>query len=304
MNKLIFSLLLTCGFQLTGAQVQDQLQQHFETLQQGKTSVLSKSTTTAAAKDEQSIATLQPFLQATAPEVQREAVRLTAVIGAQHTAPTSRTQAVNQLLKTAEGTSTALLGQISRQLRQFNRADFDGQATQQLARLIRMERPHLSKLIELAGFLQMRDLLNEIRIHHQKDKYLRQSIGMALTRSGDEQKQENLLKNVKKLRVNDDFVYGILPKLVYVRQKETTNYLFGLILEDQKNCSPPGHSVPGKVNCAYRVMEALAPYIKDLPVTVGPSGDLAVDDYAQALQTTRQWILDHQDHYELRTDIY
>ncbi|MEM9824931.1 MAG: hypothetical protein AAF985_27860, partial [Bacteroidota bacterium] len=124
-------------------------------------------------------------------------------------------------------------------------------------------------------------------------------------------------------RINDEFVFGILPKLVYARQKETTDYLFDIILQDQKTCGSPadhdhgdgnaghhhhnnanaGHH-HGKINCAYRVMEAIAPYVKGIPLRVGASGDLITTDYQQALTTTRQWITAHRDNYELNTEIY
>ena len=267
------------------------------------------------------IPSLEVYLMSGDKKVQKEALRLTTQIGKKHQYAISRIQAVNQLLKASETLESALLGQVAKSLQQFKRNDFDEAAEKQLTKVIKMERQHLSKFIELAGFLQMHEFLEELRFQYKDNKYLRQSIGIALTRCGDEQKRNNLMKNVAKYRVNDEFVYSILPKLVYARQKETTNYLFDIILKDHKGCSSSNHDhghsghdhhhthdghnhEHASINCAYRVMEAIAPYVKDIPLHLSASGDLMVTDYKQALQTTRDWITANRDQYELNTDIY
>ncbi|MEM9820881.1 MAG: hypothetical protein AAF985_07405 [Bacteroidota bacterium] len=325
MKKLIFSLLFTLVLQIGWAQGKVELRQHFTNLTDGKKTKIDKTTMAAFRQNAGVVAALQPYLTSEQVEVQRAALQLAVQIGTQHEYAVSRMQMVNQLLGAAEQVESAQLGRIAKGLQQFKRADFDEAAEKQVARLIKMERPHTSKFIELAGFLQMYEVLDELRFAYKSNKHLFRSMSMALTRSGDEQKRNNLMKNVAKYRVDDEFVYGILPKLVYARQKETTDYLFEIILKDQKTCSYPAHGHQedheedhehkdgheydhdhehGQINCAYRVMETLAPYVKGIPLQLGASGDLLSNDYQQALKTTREWILANRDNYELRTDLY
>jgi len=106
------------------------------------------------------------------------------------------------------------------------------------------------------------------------------------------------------MKINDDFVYGVVPLLVYTRQKETTNLLFDIILSDQKGCTPAGPDVEGNINCAYRVMEAIAPYVKGIPLELGTSGDLKTTNYKQALKDTRAWIVQHKNDYELNRELF
>ncbi|MEM9823323.1 MAG: hypothetical protein AAF985_19735 [Bacteroidota bacterium] len=321
-QSLIIIILLCLLPQLSWTQGKAELQQHFTNLTNGKKSKIDQRRLEAFRQNAGVVGVLNNYLTSEHEVQQREAIRLSVQIGTQHEYAISRMQMVNQLLKAAEVVESAQLGRIAASLQRFKRSDFDEAAKRQLAKLIKMERPHTRQLIELAGFVQMYEFLDDLRFEYKDNKHLRQSIGMALTRCGDEQKRDNLLKNVAKYRINDEFVFGILPKLVYARQKETTNYLFDIILQDQKTCGSPadhdhgdgnaGHHHNnvntehhhGKINCAYRVMEAIAPYVKGIPLQVGASGDLVATDYRQALKTTREWIRANRDNYELNTEVY
>ncbi|MEM9819456.1 MAG: hypothetical protein AAF985_00230 [Bacteroidota bacterium] len=321
MNKIFLSLLLSLLLYTGWAQDKTNLDHYFAQLAQGKKVELSRQALANFRQNAQVILQLDDYLYVESLAIKREALRLSLKIGAKHKHALSRQQMVNQLLKKAANAETAILGPLLRGLRQFHREDFNQKAKNQLGQMIRTERPHLSKLIKLAGFLQMKNTLQTVQIKFKKNTQLRQSVGIALTRCGDDQKRKNLMKNITKYRVNDEFVHGVLPQLVYTRQKETTDYLFGIILRDQKTCSSPanhghdnanghhhdrGHSDHdhGKINCAYRIMEAIAPYVKGIPLQVGSSGDLVSTDYQQTLKTTREWIRKHQHDYQLNTDIY
>ena len=127
---------------------------------------------------------------------------------------------------------------------------------------------------------------------------------MALTRSGDEKKLENLMTKVKEMEIEDTFAEAVVPLLVYTRQRAAFDYLFDLILRNDKTCTPLGPDVPGKILCAYRVVEAVAPYVEDFPVEVGVSGDLMTDDYRAALKEVRNWVGVQKQDYVLITDKY
>ncbi|MEM9821973.1 MAG: hypothetical protein AAF985_12910 [Bacteroidota bacterium] len=328
MNKLLFSLFLIFSVQLSWAQGKAELHQHFDQLAKGKKSKVDQKTLRAFRQNAGVVAELDTYLKSDQVNFQKEALWLSVEIGTKHEYAISRIQMVNQLLKAAQVVESAQLGRIVQGLQRFKRDDFDNEAKAQLARLIQMERSHVSKFIELAGFLQMHEFLDGLRSKYKDNKHLYQSVSIALTRCGDRHKRNNLMKNVVKYRVNDEFVYGIMPMLVYARQKETTNYLFDIILRDQKTCSNPGHHGHGKnneddhdhphphgqdsdhkhehdkSNCAYRVMEAIAPYVKDIPLQLSASGDLVTTDYNKTLETTREWILANRNSYELNTNIY
>ena len=58
------------------------------------------------------------------------------------------------------------------------------------------------------------------------------------------------------------------------------------------------------MTCAYRVMELLAPVIKDYPVAVGVDGGVVSENYPQALETTRAWFKQQNGKYEILRDAF
>ena len=51
-------------------------------------------------------------------------------------------------------------------------------------------------------------------------------------------------------------------------------------------------------------MEAIAPYVKGIPLELSASGDLKTTDYKKALKDTRAWIVSNRSNYELITDVF
>lgn len=282
----------------------DVLKQHFQSIEKGATAFINKAQLQTFETDMNVISDLQAYLVAEQPKVAFESTQLMAKIGAAHQDETSRRTAVRALLNHAQTAPTTLLEKIAKGLQKFKAEDFDEVAIEQLKTVIAAKRPYLDLYIKLAGFLKQTDLLNQLKETYKEDKALYQSISVALVRSGDEKKMASLLRNIAKIKLNDDYIYNLVPLLVYTRQKKTTDILFDIILSDEKSCTHPGPDVEGTMICAYRVIEELAPYIKEFPVEVGVSGDLKVKSYPKALKTVRAWIMEHREDYELKEEIY
>lgn len=305
MKKTILLILLAYTGQLTLAQSPNAtLKSHFKAIAKNQSSFLTKDQMTSLYTAKEVITTLEKYLKEEKKAVQGEAVRLLARVGSNHENTESRQKAVFLLLTKVPGASSILAEKIAKGLQKFKTEDFSEVAIEQLLTVIYDKPPHLGKFIELAGFLQLNEPLEEIKVQFKDDKNLRKSVGMALVRSGNEQKMESLMTTLKEQKINDDFIYGAVPLLVYARQKGTTDFLFDIIMSDEKNCTPNGPDVGGKILCAYRVMEELAPYVEDFPVQVGASGDLDTDDYKKTLKDVRTWIGAHRGDYHLKTEVY
>ncbi len=213
-------------------------------------------------------------------------------------------QSIPQLLTACTSFDASTISRAVRKLQRFEYNEFTTADKTKLNTILTKDTPHLSKLIKLAGFLQMTDELEALRqmeITNRRDK---QALNLARTRCGNGNRLASMMKNVRKIPVNDRFVYEVAPMLVYVRQKAATNYLLELILEEEERCSPADAETPGSINCAYRLIEMVAPTIKDFPVKVGRTGDIITDDYQKALEEVRTWIHNNKNNYQLNTAIY
>jgi hypothetical protein len=194
---------------------------------------------------------------------------------------------------------------LVRQLSQQNTGDYSPQDKEELSKILKADSlSYYDKLIRIAGQVGVgEEKLYELS-SSSDDINIKTTAKLALARIGDQKILDNLMKNVAELPVDDEFVYRIAPTLIYVRQRETIDYLFDLVLSNEVNCTSPNPDSTAPMICAYRLMEMLAPVVVDFPVSVGKSGDIQTDDYPAALRTVRQWIAQHQGDYELRRDIF
>lgn len=302
MNK-NFTTLLFCLFcQVLLSQNISIVKSHLEKIASGKSSTISGKDLSAHSKTSDVVTLLSTYLNTSNERVKREAVRLMVLVGPLDASVYTRKSSIRYLIREVSSDNDKGNRQIVKGLQRFKFEDFDENARKQVTNFVRAEYTPFEKWIELAGFLQLQPVLEEVKIKHQDNKQLRQKIGIALTRCGDKGKIENLLKNIRTLEVNDEFVYGVVPLLVYARQKETINFLFDIVLSDEKKCTPAGPDIEGNILCGYRVMEAIAPYIEGIPLEIGPSGDLVTNDYEKALIETRKWINNNRSEYQLITD--
>ena len=210
----------------------------------------------------------------------------------------------NQLLNECLSNNALTISRNTTKLQSFPKSEFDSEARQNLTKLLLGNPPHQDKLIQLAGFLEIKGILMDKLGQEEITKKDKQSIKLALVRTGDEAKLKNLMKNVKKIPIGDEFVFEVLPILIYVRQKKVTDYLLEIIMSDEKKCTPADAETPGNINCAYRIIEAVAPVINDFPYEVDDFGDLITKDYSKVLSKTRKWIGKNKTSYTLNTDIY
>jgi hypothetical protein len=76
-------------------------------------------------------------------------------------------------------------------------------------------------------------------------------------------------------------------------------FLLRTIMNDERNCSSPNPDSNASINCAYRILELVAPVIVDFPVDVDE--ELLTNDYTESLVRVREWIVGNQDSYSLKT---
>ena len=119
---------------------------------------------------------------------------------------------------------------------------------------------------------------------------------LALCRLGDAEALQYVLSRVRSLETNDEVVYEIFPDLIYTRQPLAIQLLVEALQSNEPDCQSADAENPQPQTCAYRIMELLAPVIKNIPLKIDPSGDLSVTDYRAALQSTREWFLNHPEY--------
>jgi hypothetical protein len=220
----------------------------------------------------------------------------------------NRNDAVYRLVNALKDSDAGNVGNVADWLTNFKAIDFTSVSKDSLVSVLHNPVSNLHKIIKLVAFAGITDQIN----------YLQQGIAtktittgknlwaahLALARFGVESEIEYCVNQVKNQAVNDDVIYELIPDLIYTRQRKAYDYILTILNSTQKNCYSANPENPQKIECGYRVMEYLAPVIKNFPLEIDSTGELLTNDYVNALRTLRNWFKENEQTYEIITDTY
>jgi hypothetical protein len=257
-----------------------------------------------AVSENRYIQAFSSYLTDTLLVVRSEAYHVVNRLGQSSKQAKTRKEVVKILLKGWRDRDTGINGQVANALFRFNREDFDKAALEDIRALNRSVIPYHGKLFKLIGKIDMRDQLDVMKTHLQKQQtpLSRQDVWsayVAMARMGDVLSEQNVMDKANKLGTNDDTIYELFPDLVYISSRTTIDFLVKELYSEENNCSSPDAESERPINCAYRIMEMLAPVIKDYPIAVSASSDLVEKDYPKALATIRSWFNAHNGNYTI-----
>ena len=216
-------------------------------------------------------------------------------------------EAVSQLLRGWRDADTGINNQVAQYLTSFTARYFDRIALDSIRSYMRKLPPYPGELFRLVSNLQLADEMPALKTYSTQSKlsvHARWQAYTALARLGDQQAVDFMLNRVRSIGLNDDVVYELFPDLVYTRSFRAIRYLEEVLMSDDKRCDLPSDDSHTKITCAYRVMELLAPAIKDYPLTRSASGDIAEKDYPKALDRVRAWFKEKDGTYEIIRDTF
>ncbi len=274
------------------------LNPYFSQLRTGK----SPNIPTEFFKPENAKATLnalQIYARDTVVIVRSKATLIARIVGVRSTVTAVRQQAVTQIVSACSDKSSGNAGAALNYLTEFKKTDFTKIHRDSLIVLFRQKPPYLDILIKLVGFLDIKELKNELFALSQQSTMGRKerwSAMLALARMNDTQAINDIMTRVKRMPVTDGVVYEIFPDLVYTRRPEAIAFLVTALNSDAKNCNSADAERETRIPCAYRVMEMLAPVVNGFPLKVDESGDVVTNDYPAALQQARDWFIKNKNY--------
>ena len=302
---LFFTILFIGVINLNAQSGSFQYKKYFKNISKGQGALLTIEQFRSLRSEPELFQQLGIYTRSENPLIQQEAIRLLRQLGPEHPSARERKVAVHLLLEAARSKHSTIPGSAAAALQQFRPGDFDELARQLLVDRIQSHPAQLDKFLLTAGFLDLEAALESLRPEFKKRSAARRALNLALTRCGNEQKIESMMKHVREIPVDDEFVYQVVPMLVYTRQRPQMDLLLDIILSDRRACHPAGEHAHGHIRCGFRVIEQVAPVIEDFPVRVNETtGDLAVRDYEQAMEEVRDWIRKNRDSYVLKYDIF
>ena len=124
-----------------------------------------------------------------------------------------------------------------------------------------------------------------------------------MSRLGVVEAQKEYLAKLGTMTIEDEFVINNLQNAVYTKNMDIYKRLFKEILSDERNCMSANNDDSSKIPCAYRIIEAIAPTIKDFPVKINRIGEIEGDPQEELLKA-RNWITAHLQDFQINTSLY
>lgn len=284
--------------------VPEAVELYFAEVRQGKYPAIPKQL--AITENANSILeNVMPYLKDSLTTMRSKAYGILQLAGTNARQSAVRERAVTYLLEACKDNDTGNAGTALIYLTSFLRKDFNDSAKDSIRSLFRQKTAHFEVLIKLVGFLEITDLKEDIRLLTLKDnpKPIRWAAIISLARMQDPAARQEMMRIVKKLPVNDDVIYQIFPDLIYTRDREAIQYMVELLHSDGKYCLAADAERETPIPCGYRIMEQLAPVIKNYPLEPDESGDIKTTDYLAALASVRYWFTKNRD-FEIERDRY
>ncbi|MGC1241529.1 MAG: hypothetical protein WA874_08065 [Chryseosolibacter sp.] len=281
---------------------EEETQKYFSAIRQGSYSPLPAA---FSKHEKQTFEMLRPFLKDSADAVKLKAYEAMFAVISNATDPSLRTEGINLLMFACNAREWAVRSAAHDFLKHFDKKEFTVFAKDSLRKYIKSEVAPLDVLIKIAGFLQLSDLVPDIRPWAQPGNaaQLRWAALLSLARMGDAVATNDVMQRVKRQPINDDLIYSVFPDLVYTRQRGAIAYMVEALQSDRNNCLSADTERESSIPCGYRIMEQLAPIIDGFPLQLNETGDLETDDYPAALARVRQWFIAHST-YTIMNDRY
>lgn len=227
-----------------------------------------------------------------------DAIRM---LGAESPFGNVRMAAAARLVNVIGSNDAGLSARAVAALRYFKKHDFSAESREQLKHRLVPETPGIGLLLRVIGYFSFTELMPPIRqmVVAGAPPSIRWDALLALARMGDEVASDMILSKLSKVTVNDDFVYDVVPDLVYTRDRRIFSFLEKLIQSDKSLCSCADPDSRREIPCSFAIVAHMAPVIANFSLKTDEFGDLITRDPSAALAECREWFGIQGGNYEI-----
>ena len=237
--------------------------------------------------------------------IRRRSFDMIRMLGTHTTVRSTQQQAIELLLAGITDQNSAIATNIIESLAQFKKDNFTFAFKRKIFQVIDEPKVNHTSLVKLIGFLDLFDVQGKLNdmLKSETDLETRWALRIALCRMNNPESTSYVLRKIKALPVDDDFLNRQLPDLIYTRNKEVFKFFEAIIFSDAADCSSPNPRIRKNIPCAHDVINAIAPLINGFPIKVDSDGEPIMTDGAKNLEVARAW-LRANPHYEIMKDTF
>lgn len=215
-----------------------------------------------------------------------------------------RHKAIYLMAKQCSDKDQNLRERASNHLKEFSKQDFDSLTRRLLASYFKGSPDIYRYTARLAGYLDMEAQIPVIKqlLTDSLSNRVKWELELTLARLGDDDAAYYCTNFVMMQGINDRIIQYLFRDLIYTRSRIAFDYIIEELYDNQLNCRPANPYSSKSIVCGYRIMELLAPVIKDYPYKIYTStGQLKTEDYDKALKNVRIWFKNNPN-YVIKTN--
>jgi len=244
---------------------------------------------------------LQPYAADTITDVSDEAYYIVFMAGSRSNKVEDRQTAVRFLAEGLNNSSTRVVSNNITRLQHFTKADIDAKAKQVIEeRLDKWNSMYYMRVAKMAAKLGVgrNQIRNRQMLEKGADVETKWALHLAMARLGEQTDIDFVTRRASSIPYDyaEDLIRTIIPELIYTRQKQAIDVCVKILQDDGCKCASGNPDVDAKILCGYRIMELLAPIIKDYPYKPSISGMIEADNYEEALRVVREWLSDNKEY--------
>jgi len=249
--------------------------------------------------------TCLPYFLDTVPSIRIQAIRYLAITSLKSSDIENKKKSIDYLLQNCFDENSGVVNAAYNYVKQFEIEDFNDKAMNLLDSLIlygKYYRPDSYKIAACHNKNTVKILLkNKLSTVTSKPEIWQ--LNLALCRIGDNQAKNYVLSVLKHVNINSEFIYNVVPDLIYTRQSDIYNFLFNIIKDPSYKCVSSNPDDEKLINCGYYLVELLAGEIDKFPLSVNDFGELKEPLTEKSLQEVRDWYHSHPE-FKIITNKY
>jgi len=233
--------------------------------------------------------------------VRKNAFLLLASQGLKSGQAETRRKTVTALLAGYNDVNAGIRNICRRKLLLFFQDDFDNAAHDSVCMMLRKSGHPGKYLLLLAGLTGNINTIAEIKTLWNNGTLTPEEKWYALislVRCGEKTYEDLLLGSVKILTVNDDFVYEVLPGLLFSCSRNIYDYLFSLVFEGKTYCSCGNPDSESLVLCSLKILNDLSEHVEGFPVERDNGGGL-MGSRREIMEKTDEWFAENKSAYRI-----
>ena len=215
---------------------------------------------------------------------------------------------IKYYIKLSRNYNSSVSSLALKELRLFPRTLYDSSDIQNISKSIDSKFKAYNDIVLIVGYIchqNFTETINRVfpnsRVFNKQERW---ATHIALARLGNESALNYCTSRAASLTLSDQVIDIIYPDLIYTHNKQAYDILVEALYSDDKKCSSLNPNSDSKIICGYRIVELLAPKIRNFPIKVLPSGDLDVSNYQAAIEIAREWFKINFENYEIIDNAY